>query len=402
MQQRSVNVSNVTPVPRRTLQSTSSKISSSNVPLERQPMLDISNKLHALVDEFVSNLSSECDSLTHNVSAQAYMYDEQDSPTEGTQGSRANNRTTIEVLNGLKRPGGSHVADVNHRGGQSPVVHGSPIFQDKNSRSRDCGGVSATTPDQKTGSARLAVSSRSVDSIFDDLLMLNEENFSRPTIAQAGKGKVVKTSKKNLGKQRATKVRNSSPPGRAIRIDIGSPSRSFESSHVMNYSHEEDTPSAGGKSNEVGTTFPKLKWPKSPGGSHEDAGSGSDNSDNDILDTEEPHMQNETAEGDDDINQQEGDELDDEDLGPNAVSASSDAEELQVLPKVPVKRKLLSEPKSSDRKSQRGRSTSKSPQVKKYKTPTIDASVITKLTFGKRPLNSVSITDFKFLHSRPP
>jgi hypothetical protein len=88
MQQRSVNVSNVTPVPRRTLQSTSSKISSSNVPLERQPMLDISNKLHALVDEFVSNLSSECDSLTHNVSAQAYMYDEQDSPTEGTQGSR--------------------------------------------------------------------------------------------------------------------------------------------------------------------------------------------------------------------------------------------------------------------------------------------------------------------------
>lgn len=105
-------------------------------------------------------------------------------------------------------------------------------------------------------------------------------------------------------------------------------------------------------------------------------------------------MQNETAKGNEDINLQETDEFDDGDIGPDALEVSSDAEELEVLPKVPVKRKLLSEPKPSDRKSQRGRSTSKSPQVKKYKTPTIDASVITQLEFSKRPLNSVSIPEY--------
>lgn len=189
-------------------------------------------------------------------------------------------------------------------------------------------------------------------------------------------------------------MRNSSSQGKSIRIDIESPSRSIESSHVMNYSYEEDTKSIGGKSNEVETTFPKLNWPKNPGSSHEDAGSESENSDNDIHDTEEPHMQNETAKGNEDINLQETDEFDDGDIGPDALEVSSDAEELEVLPKVPVKRKLLSEPKPSDRKSQRGRSTSKSPQVKKYKTPTIDASVITQLEFSKRPLNSVSIPEY--------
>lgn len=37
-------------------------------------MLDISNKLHALVDEFVSHLSSECDSLANTVSTEALKY----------------------------------------------------------------------------------------------------------------------------------------------------------------------------------------------------------------------------------------------------------------------------------------------------------------------------------------
>ena len=34
---------------------------------KRLPMNDISNKLHAMVDKFVSNLSSKCDSLATKV-----------------------------------------------------------------------------------------------------------------------------------------------------------------------------------------------------------------------------------------------------------------------------------------------------------------------------------------------
>ena len=45
-------------------------------------MQDISNKLHALVDEFVSTLSSECDSLAHNISSQAHKYVPEESEAE--------------------------------------------------------------------------------------------------------------------------------------------------------------------------------------------------------------------------------------------------------------------------------------------------------------------------------
>jgi len=65
------NGTKATTFQRRTHASQTSNLCSSNEPRERPPMLDISNKLHALVDEFVSNLSSKCDSLAHNVSAQA-------------------------------------------------------------------------------------------------------------------------------------------------------------------------------------------------------------------------------------------------------------------------------------------------------------------------------------------
>jgi hypothetical protein len=45
-------------------------------------MLDISNKLHAMVDEFVSSLSSECDTLANNVSALPHLYVPNDSGPE--------------------------------------------------------------------------------------------------------------------------------------------------------------------------------------------------------------------------------------------------------------------------------------------------------------------------------
>lgn len=80
-------------------------------------MLDISNNLHALVDEFVSNLSSECDSLAHTVSAQAATYLAHDSAAELPITNRPSNRTTTEVLNGLRRPSELPSADSHHRGG---------------------------------------------------------------------------------------------------------------------------------------------------------------------------------------------------------------------------------------------------------------------------------------------
>lgn len=100
-------------------------------------MLDISNKLHALVDEFVSNLSLECDSLAHNVSTQVRIYVEHDSAAEATHGPMPNNRTASEVLHGLKRLSASQVVDLNHREGKSPTDHTKPNFHDRNSRGRD-------------------------------------------------------------------------------------------------------------------------------------------------------------------------------------------------------------------------------------------------------------------------
>lgn len=153
-------------------------------------MLDISNKLHALVDEFVSNLSSECDSLAHNVSAQARIYVEHDSAAEATQGPKPNNRTASEVLHGLKRPSASQVVDLNHREGKSPTDHTKPNFQDRKSRGRDSPRTSRHMKDMKPGSASLSESTRHADSVFDDLLLIDDDNIGLGMNARAGKGKI--------------------------------------------------------------------------------------------------------------------------------------------------------------------------------------------------------------------
>ena len=57
-------------------------------------MLDISNKLHAMVDEFVSNLTSQCQSLVHNVPAEGHKNVAHDSRAEETAIARPSNRTT--------------------------------------------------------------------------------------------------------------------------------------------------------------------------------------------------------------------------------------------------------------------------------------------------------------------
>jgi hypothetical protein len=362
VEQHKENVTKVTALPRRTQPSQSSKISPSNDPSERPPMLDISNKLHALVDEFVSNLSSECDSLANNVSAQAHMYLAHDSAPEAAKAPRQSNRTATEVLNGLKRPSGIRLMDSNHREGKSHMERAKVNLKEENSRSRDGGR-----------------SSQPVELLSSDN---SSDDCRRPTI---------KFSKKLFGNQRAPKVRNSSSRGSSPWKYIESPLRSPESSHVMNYSYEGDTKSVGGKSLDVETTFPKLRWPEDIEDLHEDGGKGKKN-DNDVGQCKkESQKKNDRSNCNDEISMEEGDESDEDDPGRNPIGIESDSEELPVLPKVPVKRKLVNESRACERRTPRGRTKSTSPQIKKHKTPQIDASVITQLEFGRRPLNSVSI-----------
>ena len=325
-------------------------------------MLDISNKLHALVDEFVSNLSSECDSLANNVSARAHMYLVDDTAPEVAKAPRHSNRTATEVLNGLVRPSGQHSMDSHHGEGKSPMEHPKAKVKERNSRGRDGGR-----------------SSQPVEILSSDH---SSDDSPPPT---------PKISKKQAGNLRARKVRNSSPRGSSPGIYIGSPSRSPESSHVMNYSYSGDTKSVGGRSIELGTTFTKLRWPSDIEDLMEDEGA-EKNTVNDVIESnKESQKKNERSIGDDDANMEEGDEPSDEDPVHHPIATELDLEELPVLPKVPVKRKLLNESRSAERRNARGSAKSTSPQIKKHKTPQIDASVITQLEFSRRPLNSVRI-----------
>jgi hypothetical protein len=113
---------------RRTHTSSSSKFSSSPGLVERPPMLDISNKLHALVDEFVSNMSSEVDSLANTISAVAHKYVVNDSALTQTQTQSRSNRTTSEVLKGLKRPSTTPLTSSSSHEGKSHVQPNKPNF----------------------------------------------------------------------------------------------------------------------------------------------------------------------------------------------------------------------------------------------------------------------------------
>ena len=96
-------------------------------------MHDISNKLHALVDEFVSNLSSECDSLANNICSQAGKYEAGHIVGEAAPAPRLSNRTTLEVLKGLRRPYENPLTNTLHRDKKTHTSHDSC----KNGRSRN-------------------------------------------------------------------------------------------------------------------------------------------------------------------------------------------------------------------------------------------------------------------------
>lgn len=159
----------------------------------------------------------------------------------------------------------------------------------------------------------------------------------------------------------------------------------------MDYSYEGDTKSVAGKSVHVETTFPKLKWPEDIEELESDEGIVK-KSDNDAVHCKKEFLKkNERSKSDDDVSMEEGDEFDEDDLGRDPIRMESDGEDLPVLPKVPMKQKLLNEQKTSEKKTHRGRAKSTSPQIKENKTPQIDASVITQLEFRSRPANFVSI-----------
>lgn len=402
--------------PRRTHTAQSSKISSSDGRVERPPMIDISNKLHALVDEFVSNLTSECDSLAQNVSAEAHMYVAPDRALAGSQTQRPSNRTTSEVLNGLIRPTSTPLTSSHNREGKSHVQHGKPDLQTGTNRNREQGKDLRILKDMKAKSATLLELDdtgcvKGVDPEIDNILSRELGNHRGMPKHPVSKGRLMhdvellssdsasdvsnraraKHAARTRCTQPATKARLTTSQGRSRRMETRSPSRSPESSHSKGYSYDEDTPSLGGTRPHGETTFPKLRWPLDSGGSHEEGGTAQKSDNNGVHITTEYQSKHERKKSDVDLSLEEGDESDGDDTGLNPIQTESDGEEMPVLPRVPVKRKVVNQPRVRERRTQRGSAKSTSPQTKRQRTPQIDASVITQLEFGRRPENCVSI-----------
>ena len=133
----------------------------------------------------------------------------------------------------------------------------------------------------------------------------------------------------------------------------------------MNYSIEEDTQSLDSKNPPVETTFPKLKWPEDVGDVPEEEEIWKRPEHSEAEPYSESNRKHEREKCNEETSLEEGDESNDEDVDRHPNGTETDAEELPVLPKVPVKRKSIPEPRGFDRRTQRGRTKSCSPQVKK-------------------------------------
>jgi hypothetical protein len=379
-------------------------------------MLDISNKLHALVDEFVNNMSSECDSLAKTVSAEAQKYVAHDSPLTQTQTSRQSNRTTSEVLKGLKRPSTTPNTSSSSHEGKSHVQTGKANFAAGNKGNREEGSESRYMKNTKSKSAAL----QELDNTDPlTLLELDIEVQTAPDVPNRG-GRTQNTAARPRPNQPvellssdsasdesprarakpavrrpvtpfATKGRDSPSQRGSSRKDTGSPSWSPESSHLMDDSYEEDTAALEHTSPHGETPFPKLRWPVEFGYDHEDGSSAQPSDEHDVPRKTMKSPKTDRLKSDVDITLEEGDESNGEDTGRDAIQTKSDYDELPVVPKVPVKRKVPNPPKVSERRTQRGSSKSTSPSTKRLRTPQMDASVITQLEFGRRPANCVSV-----------
>lgn len=382
-------------------------------------MLDISNKLHALVDEFVSNLSSECDSLANTVSAEAHKYVAHDNALTQTQTQRPSNRTTSEVLKGLTRPSTIPLTSLHNREGKSHVQPGKPNFQAgiKGNREEDSDLRYMKNTSAKSAALQELDNTDPLTFLEVDIEVQTAKdvpNRGGRTNHKAARGRPnqpvellssdsasdesprarAKQSVRKPVTQSATKGRDSTSQRSSRRKETRSPSWSPESSHLMNYSYEEDTAGLGGTSPHGETTFPKLRWPAYLGDGYLDGGSGQKSDDNDVHSKTMNEPKHERLKSDVDISLEEGDESNGEDTGRDAIQTESDGEELPVVPKVPMKRKVANPPKVSERRTQRGCAKSTSPSTKRHRTPQMDASVITQLSFGRRPPNSVSVPPF--------
>ena len=234
-------------------------------------MRDINNKLHALVDEFVSNLSSECDSLANNLSSQASSYSAHASGGDAAKAPRSSNRSTTEVLNQLRRPYDDPSVDKHQREGKSHVEHGNLNLTSGNSttieegrfvrRMRDkihssVSVVGTDTPDdvksldfaseytlsrdetqRGPGNEKMATIGKTMQSIE----ILSSDHSSDDCLLTS-----MKHPKKKMIKQNGTSINRSDSWGRPTWEETQSPQISRESSHLMNYSYEEDTNSLGG------------------------------------------------------------------------------------------------------------------------------------------------------------
>jgi hypothetical protein len=413
MLQLKENSGSVKTPPGRLQAAHSSKVSSSASPLERRPLIEISNKLHAMVDEFVQNMTSECDILANNISTKAGSYAARNSGAEPTSTPRLSNRTTTEVLNGLRRPSGDHSNSPQTTEGKSRLEHGMSNLQGGNTANREGGRFVRQAREKKPNSATLEDDNiqkdvTSVEISSENTLSKDEAQHGRgtPDIASIGKtiqsieilssdhssddglGTSMKYSRKMVGNQNSTKFRKPSWQGRPTETEKKTPSRSPSSSHLMDIGYEEDVHSPGVKSPHIESPFMKLRWPKNVETVHS-GGIGKRNTNNSEPGLSEARKKNDRKKAFDDVPLHEGDDSDEEDTDGNE-NGESDGEELPVLPKVPVKRKLMSESKGAERSSQRGPTKSGNPLTKKQRTPQIDASVIRQLEFAQRPQNCVS------------
>jgi hypothetical protein len=379
-------------------------------------MIDISNKLHAMVDEFVSNLTSECETVVFHVSARGHKNVAEDSGPESSRASRPSNRTTQEELKGLKRPSESRVSAKTSRKGSTQMPHGNSPMVEGNQRPRENGTTSLHPASLRSKSATLEDAPdredmRPISTLFNHAVSRAEAKQDRPPQDTAARGKnfhtpeilssdhssddsflaIVKSTKKKVFKPLSKKTQPSTSPVISAGILKRSSSTSPESSHVMNYSYEEDTQSLGSKNPPVETSFPKLDWPEDVGDEQEEEEIWALGEQNETEPGSESHKKHDRSHSKEETSLEEDEETTDEDVQRRPRATDTDVEEPPVLPKPPVKRKLMSETKGSERRTQRGRSKGNSPQLKKQRCPQIDASVITQLYFARRPLNSVSI-----------
>ena len=159
---------------------------------------------------------------------------------------------------------------------------------------------------------------------------------------------------------------------------------------MLDYSYEGDTNSVGANILEVETHLNQLRWPDHIEELLEARRAGKKTGNNVVHSSKESNRKNGSSQRDDELTCEDGKESNEDELGLNPEGAESDGEDLPVLPKVPGKRRLLNEATPQERRTQRGRAKSMSPQIKKSRTPQIDATVITQLQFGRRPPNLVS------------